>query len=146
MEFKACTVGGKVYHPETISNGRNDLVENLLKKDPTAADIRDFLELLAVCHTVIPDYSTGELEYHAASPDERALVFGAKSLGYVFESRTPKFVEITALDKKEVYEILNVLEFTSTRKRMSVIVKTPEGKIRLMSKVGNCELKRSIRK
>ena len=29
------------------------------------------------------------------------------------------------------YELLNVLEFNSTRKRMSVIVRTPEDKIML---------------
>lgn len=32
------------------------------------------------------------------------------------------------------FELLNVLEFNSTRKRMSVIVKDPEGKIYLYCK------------
>jgi len=35
---------------------------------------------------------------------------------------------------EESYQILNVLEFTSTRKRMSVIVRMPDGKIKLMIK------------
>jgi len=35
---------------------------------------------------------------------------------------------------EEYYDILNVLEFTSTRKRMSVIVRIPDGTIRLMIK------------
>jgi len=35
---------------------------------------------------------------------------------------------------EEKYEVLNVLEFTSTRKRMSVIVQAPDGTIRLMVK------------
>ena len=34
----------------------------------------------------------------------------------------------------EQYEILNVLEFTSDRKRMSVIARTPTGKIKLYCK------------
>lgn len=59
--------------------------------------------------------------------DERALVYGAAKFGFVFDTRTPNFVEITAMGVKETYEILNVLEFTSTRKRMSVIVRTPTG-------------------
>lgn len=33
------------------------------------------------------------------------------------------------------YEILNLLEFDSTRKRMSVIVKDPAGKLLLLTKV-----------
>ncbi len=32
------------------------------------------------------------------------------------------------------YSILNVLEFNSNRKRMSVVVRTPEGKIKLYCK------------
>ncbi|PKU43204.1 phospholipid-transporting atpase hypothetical protein [Limosa lapponica baueri] len=38
------------------------------------------------------------------------------------------------LGQEERYELLNVLEFTSTRKRMSVIVRTPSGKLRLYCK------------
>lgn len=39
------------------------------------------------------------------------------------------------LDGKDyTYEVLNVLEFNSTRKRMSVIVRTPEKKIVLYTK------------
>ena len=32
------------------------------------------------------------------------------------------------------YEILNVCEFNSTRKRMSTVIRTPEGKIKLYCK------------
>jgi magnesium-transporting ATPase (P-type) len=35
---------------------------------------------------------------------------------------------------EESYKILNVLEFTSARKRMSVIVRMPDGSIKLMIK------------
>lgn len=43
-------------------------------------------------------------------------------------------MEIVTLGERFRYEILNVIEFTSARKRMSVIVKTPEGKIKLFCK------------
>lgn len=66
--------------------------------------------------------------------DERALVYGASRFGFEFKSRTPDYVEIDALGKLERYEILNVIEFTSSRKRMSVIVKDPDGNIRLFCK------------
>lgn len=66
--------------------------------------------------------------------DERALVEGAQELGFVFETRTPDCVVVDVLGTKERYEVLNVLEFTSARKRMSVIVKTPDGKIKLYCK------------
>jgi phospholipid-transporting ATPase len=37
-------------------------------------------------------------------------------------------------NKKEMYELLNVIEFTSTRKRMTVVVRTPDNKIVCMIK------------
>lgn len=59
---------------------------------------------------------------------------GARTFNYVFDTRTPSYVEIVALGETLRYEILNVIEFTSARKRMSVIVKTPEGKIKIFCK------------
>lgn len=84
---------------------------------------------------MIPEKSEdGSIIYHAASPDERALVYGAQKFGYVFKTRTPSYVEIDALGKIERIEILNVLEFTSTRKRMSVITRNSRGEIKLYCK------------
>ena len=43
--------------------------------------------LLAVCHTVIPEMDesgSGNIIYQASSPDEAALVDGAKNLGVIF--------------------------------------------------------------
>uniref|UniRef100_A0A8B9KDI1 Phospholipid-transporting ATPase n=1 Tax=Astyanax mexicanus TaxID=7994 RepID=A0A8B9KDI1_ASTMX len=75
-----------------------------------------------------------QIIYQASSPDEGALVKGAKSLGFVFTARTPHSVIIEALGKEMSYELLNVLEFSSNRKRMSVVVRTPTGKLRLYCK------------
>jgi phospholipid-transporting ATPase len=49
--------------------------------------IQEFLTLLSVCHTVIPEHddeNPGKITYQASSPDEAALVDGATSLGYLF--------------------------------------------------------------
>ncbi|XP_077289353.1 ATPase phospholipid transporting 8A1 isoform X2 [Arctopsyche grandis] len=137
MEFKKCSIAENIYTPpsslETLDTCL--LYQNLIQKHPTASVIREFMVLLAVCHTVIPEKNDDlEINYHAASPDERALVYGAAKFGFVFDVRTPHFVEITVMGEREKYEILNVLEFTSTRKRMSVIVRTPTGEIKLYCK------------
>ncbi|XP_055915903.1 probable phospholipid-transporting ATPase IA isoform X3 [Eupeodes corollae] len=134
MEFKRCSIARYIYMNEKTPE-QSLLVQNLLCKHQTSPVIREFMVLLAVCHTVIPEKNDdGSIIYHAASPDERALVDGAKRFGFVFDTRTPSYVEIDALGQRERYEILNVLEFTSTRKRMSVIVRTPEGEIKLLCK------------
>ena len=36
--------------------------------------------------------------------------------------------------KKVIYQLLNVIEFTSARKRMTVVVKTPENTIKVLCK------------
>lgn len=139
MEFRKCTIAGLCYGDDLESTEKfcdPMLVENL-KNHLTSPVIRDFLTLLAVCHTVVPERDpdgTTEINYQASSPDELALVQGAKSLGFVFDTRLPDRVSLKVMGVEETYEILNVLEFTSTRKRMSVIVRMPNGTIRLMVK------------
>ena len=39
-----------------------------------------------------------------------------------------------ALGREERFEVLNVLDFTSTRKRMSVVIRAADGRIRLLVK------------
>ena len=113
------------------------LLDNLTSGHPTASIIREWLTLLAVCHTVVPERDKNDPDniiYQAASPDERALVEAVKHLGFSFNVRTPQAVIINALGQEERYEILNVLEFNSTRKRMSVIVRCPNGALKLYCK------------
>ena len=54
--------------------------------------------------------------------------------GFVFTTRTPHFITIEVFGVEERYEVLNVLEFTSARKRMSVILRAANGDIKLYTK------------
>ncbi|KAL4690916.1 hypothetical protein H8959_013877, partial [Pygathrix nigripes] len=110
------------------------LLKNIEDRHPTAPCIQEFLTLLAVCHTVVPEKDGDNIIYQASSPDEAALVKGAKKLGFVFTARTPFSVIIEAMGQEQTFGILNVLEFSSDRKRMSVIVRTPSGRLRLYCK------------
>ncbi|XP_040903865.1 phospholipid-transporting ATPase IA isoform X1 [Toxotes jaculatrix] len=139
MQFKKCTIAGVAYGHSTHSSeeaGFNDpsLLENLQSNHPTAAVILDFMTMMAICHTAVPERMDGKITYQAASPDEGALVRAARNLGFVFSGRTPDSVIVEMLGTEEKYELLHVLEFTSARKRMSVIMRTPSGKIRLYCK------------
>ncbi|XP_030252562.1 probable phospholipid-transporting ATPase IA isoform X4 [Sparus aurata] len=154
MQFKKCTIAGVAYghvpeaedgsfadddwHSTQSSEeaGFNDpsLLENLQSNHPTAAVIQEFMTMMAICHTAVPERTDGNITYQAASPDEGALVRAARNLGFVFSGRTPDTVIMEMLGTEEKYELLHVLEFTSARKRMSVIMRTPSGKIRLYCK------------
>ncbi|KAF9449587.1 phospholipid-translocating P-type ATPase [Macrolepiota fuliginosa MF-IS2] len=98
-----------------------------------ARHLNGFFTVLALCHTVLTSTNpeTGAIEYKAQSPDEAALVQAAADMGFVFRGRdrevlmlqTPFSVDEYGEEVIERYELLNVLEFTSTRKRMSVVLK-----------------------
>ncbi|GAA5960201.1 hypothetical protein JCM8115_002542 [Rhodotorula mucilaginosa] len=140
MEFRQCSIGGIAYADVVEESKRgevfsfSDLQDNLAAGHETARVIREFLTLLATCHTVIPEYKNEKITYQASSPDEAALVQGADVLGYTFVTRKPQSVFVSIDGKQREYQILNILEFNSTRKRMSAVVRTPEGKIKLYCK------------
>ena len=91
------------------------------------------MNLLAICHTIIADKSKvdGSLIYNASSPDELALTNAARYFGVTFMERDEDnniVVFNKHTNKTSKYRLLNVLEFTSTRKRMSIIVKDEQTK------------------
>ncbi len=91
--------------------------------------------LLGVCHTVVIEEKNGKRYYSASSPDELALVNCAKYFNISFEERDESNnVIMDIFGERKIYHLLNVIEFTSGRKRMTVIVKCPDGKIKVMCK------------
>ena len=78
--------------------------------------------------------AAGKLEYQAQSPDEGALVSAARNFGFVFKARTSDSITIEVMGQAEVYELLCILDFNNVRKRMSVILRGPDGRIRLYCK------------
>uniref|UniRef100_A0A8D0TWR0 Phospholipid-transporting ATPase n=1 Tax=Sus scrofa TaxID=9823 RepID=A0A8D0TWR0_PIG len=133
MNFKKCSIAGVTYghFPELTREPSSDdfcrippppsdscdfddprLLKNIEDRHPTAPCIQEFLTLLAVCHTVVPERDGDSIIYQASSPDEAALVKGARKLGFVFTARTPYSVIIEAMGQEQTFGILNVLEFS----------------------------------
>jgi phospholipid-translocating ATPase len=103
--------------------------------ETAAADLRspnrdrhgNYWTTLALCHTVLAgvDRKTGMLEYKAQSPDEAALVQAAADVGFEFRGRERDVLLLRTPFARDPlrFRLLNILEFTSARKRMSVIVR-----------------------
>jgi len=106
MEFKMCSIAGTAYAEVVDENKRGDeddpdskswrtfaQMQELLRTGQGGSEleknvVEEFLTLLAVCHTVIPEVKEdGKVVYQASSPDEAALVSGAELLGYRFHVR-----------------------------------------------------------
>ncbi|XP_028985138.1 phospholipid-transporting ATPase ID [Betta splendens] len=154
MTFNKCSINGKTYGEVTEPLGpqpkRLDFTPFNPLADPSFCFYDDallesvkvgesltheFFRLLSLCHTVMSEEkSEGELLYKAQSPDEGALVTAARSFGFVFRSRTPGTITTTEMGRPVTYTLLAILDFNNIRKRMSVIVRNPEGRIRLYCK------------
>jgi phospholipid-translocating P-type ATPase (flippase) len=86
------------------------------------------------------DNNKNEVKYIATSPDDLELVKAASKQGF-------KLVQ-TSFDKKTViisgktvnFEILNTLNFSSERKRMSIIFRDQNGKIKIYTKGADSEI------
>ncbi|EXJ84048.1 phospholipid-translocating ATPase [Capronia epimyces CBS 606.96] len=132
-----------------------ELLHEIYRRPHTifARKARFFLLSLALCHTCIPEKDDdGNITYQAASPDELALVTGAQDLGYIVTDRHANTVTVKSFchgDEVdpiyETYEVLDVIEFSSSRKRMSIIVRFPDHRICLISKGADSTVRKQLR-
>ena len=96
-----------------------------------------FMLALALCHTVIAESIPGDpprIEFKAQSPDEAALVATARDVGFTVLGRSSDGIRLNVLGDERNYRVLNTLEFNSTRKRMSAIIRMPDNRIILFCK------------
>ncbi|CAN6177804.1 unnamed protein product [Urochloa humidicola] len=118
------------------------LMQGNWNKEPNSSIIMLFFRILALCHTAIPEINeaTGSIAYEAESPDEGAFLVAAREFGFEFFKRTQSsvFVREKHTSSKGTIErefkILNLLEFNSKRKRMTVILKDEDDQILLFCK------------
>ena len=159
MKYKMMSIGNEIYGSEEknikvinqdkygeITNvefiDENDLFKNNLndKENIDKANlINHFLLCLSLCNTVIIDSKkkekTGKIDYQSSSPDEKALVYFARSQNYILLNRSiDNYVTVEINGAEQKFLLLNTLEYSSERKRMSVIIKTNSGEIYVYSK------------
>ena len=115
MEFQQCSIGGNIFDLNNLKNNINEEIDH-------------FLFLLSSCHSVIPEINSKEkfgITFQASSPDEGALVLAAAECGYLFKFRDQNSIIISKNGIDINIPILANLEFSSDRKRSSVIIKNP---------------------
>ncbi|XP_075518210.1 phospholipid-transporting ATPase 2 [Primulina tabacum] len=134
MVFRRCCINGSYYGNET-GDALSD-AEMLNAVSSGTPDVIRFLKVMAICNTVIPVKSnSGTISYKAQSQDEEALVRAAAQLLMVYARKSGNIVDINFNSSLIQYEVLDILEFTSDRKRMSIVLKDCQsGKILLLSK------------
>lgn len=124
MRFIRCIVGGIEYSIDDATLEKTDLTKEELY----------FRYTLAICNTVIPENDGNGIKYQGSSPDEVALTKAASSFfGYSLITRKPRSVSVQAAGEIKEIQLLNILEFSSDRKRMSAIFRIDD-KIVLLCK------------
>ena len=93
-----------------------------------------------MCHQTIVDPATKE--YSSPSPDDLALDQGARLAGIEFLGQDPSTGSLQVkYNRTEECKLLHTLEFTSDRKRMSVIIKKQNGEIEMLAKGADSVIK-----
>lgn len=161
MEFKKCYIGGHIYGRNWEGeNDKSDRVKSNnfnINGDDTAyrilsnisyerssddkKNLKNFFKIGAICHSAISekDRITGHTKYSSSSPDEVALIKGAKNMGFIFLNRTTDTIEMmdSYTGCLETYEIIVEIPFDSDRKRMSLVVRNkndPDNMVYVLSK------------
>ena len=89
--------------------------------------LREIMLALSLCHNVSPVIENGERILQASSPDEIALVTFASSMGINLQSRSQTVITISdPFNSDKDYQILAIFPFSSTTKRMGIILKDEE--------------------
>ncbi|KXG47968.1 ATPase, P-type, K/Mg/Cd/Cu/Zn/Na/Ca/Na/H-transporter [Penicillium griseofulvum] len=132
-----------------------EMLEYIQRKPYTifARKAKLFILSMALCHTCIPEEDkNGKTTFQASSPDELALVLAAQELGFLVVDRQANKLTIRTRPNgpdeattDEVYEIMDVIEFSSARKRMSVVVRMPDQRICLFCKGADTTLMRLLK-
>ncbi|SCU97025.1 LAFA_0G09362g1_1 [Lachancea sp. 'fantastica'] len=118
----------------------HELIEYIQRQPHTyySKKAKFFIMALALCHSCLPRKASNvdeedAVEYQASSPDELALVTAARDMGYAVLNRNGTVLTIKSYPSGfegnpliEDYEILHYIDFTSDRKRMSVLVRMPQ--------------------
>ncbi|CAG5136603.1 unnamed protein product, partial [Candidula unifasciata] len=149
MVFRKCCIGKRQFEIvdgkfcEKMDTDSLDLKSSVKFTE----EMDEFFKVLVVCHTVRLDVARkpqvghglsgsrkAEYEYHASSPDEKALVIACSRLGIIYLGTSDSILRASFHKKIRHFRILHSLPFDPTRKRMSVIVQEENGEYVLLCK------------
>ena len=111
--------------------------------DKETVVINEFWTAISIAHECV---CTKISEYSGVSPDDVELVKTSYEQGFAFLQSSNDLREIRIGDVIQSFKVLNVLNFSSDRKRMSIIIRDKNNVIKLFSKGADCEITKRMSK
>ena len=131
-------------HRIDFSNKENGNSSSSETIDKETENITEFWKALSITNEVTIGEDKNEIKYIGTSPDDLELVKAASAQGFklINTSSEQKIIRMGhGGDDQIIFDILNALNFSSERKRMSIIIKEKnKKKIIIYTKGADCEI------
>ena len=120
-------------------NSQDELFQNYKEQwmkngEDFTNSVHSLLLSMALCNTITPYENEGRIEIIMSSTNEVEFVSAASKMSFQLEGRSMDECKIRIYGKQYIFEVLVTNQFTPERKRMSVVVRMPDGSIRLFIK------------
>ena len=130
---------GKHYFDSLINHQKeNKKIQNEIEL------IKEFWTAICCAHECICSERENGIEYTGISPDDIELVKAASNQGFCFLKSNNNIRKISICSEEKNFIILKILNFTSERKRMSIIIKDDKNNIKLYCKGADTEIRKRI--
>ena len=142
MQFKGCSIFTKLYSQSENDESTKDQNSIFSKNNEcpflTFGEVAlEFFINISINHNVLVNVESSSKEhssYSGSNPDEVVLVQAAKEVGVEFIERIAEKYTIKVNGSEINFELLNRFDFTSERKRSSIIIKDNFGRIKMYMK------------
>ncbi|OUM64839.1 hypothetical protein PIROE2DRAFT_25148, partial [Piromyces sp. E2] len=139
MKLSKWCINGKIF------DGANDkeCLTNIVRIKRESVDdfkmidfVYEYCRAITTCNMVIPtlNHQNYNIAYESQSPDEVALIQGLTHCGVRLLTHTKHDISIQLFDSYEEFSIEMLTEFSSERKRMSILVKDKDNNYTLYCK------------
>lgn len=115
-----------------VEESNFDQLSREISNHPDKNSFLDYFRCLCICHDVTQFklQNSNDISFTGSSQDEIKFLDMCRDVGLCrFLERNSDELKLEVNGQIEQYHILKVVEFDSDRKRMSVIVQTPDKKI-----------------
>jgi len=153
MKFISCSIHGDIYYRQHLTRVIClDSTNSTPEQKQSDLSYHLFWLNLSLCHDVVIDKKLDcnnktQLHYQGSSPDEVELVTAASEADYVFSDKKGEITSLYVNGKHLQFLLLNKIDFSSDRKRMSVVMRDLDSnKLYLFSKGADSMILKRIRR